>query len=117
MTPENIAALKEYFNLWLEAGEQAYSELAFTEEYSRNFAGLVNAMIGMRRGLDEQADASVRGRTSSPSPVSLTPSILPMPPGFAALSDAAPVEVGPSPRDEVHRQDKVRLYPLPGTGR
>ena len=110
MTPENIAALKEYFNHWLEAGEQAYAEVAFTEEYSRNFGGLVNALMGMRRGLDEQADVSVRGRTSSPSPVSLTPSILPMPPGFAGLSDAVPVEVGPSPRDEVHREGKVRLY-------
>ena len=26
------------------------------------------------------------------------------------MSDAVPVEVGPSPRDEVHREDKVRLY-------
>ena len=110
MTPENIAALKEYFNHWLEAGEQAYAEVAFTDEYSRNFGGLVNALMGMRRGLDEQADASVRGRASSPSPVSLTPSILPMPPGFAGLSDTAPVEVGPSARDEVYREDKVRLY-------
>ena len=94
MSPENITALKEYFNLWLEAGEQAYAEVAFTEEYSRNFGGLVNASIAMRRGLDEQADGF----------------ILPTPPGFAGLSDAVPVEVGPSPRDEVHREDKVRLY-------
>ena len=94
MTPENIDALKEYFNLWLQAGEQAYAEVAFTEEYSRNFGGLVNASIAMRRGLDEQADGFT----------------LPMPPGFAGLSDAVPVEVGPSPRDEVHREDKVRLY-------
>ena len=34
MTVENITALKEYFNLWLEAGEKAYAEVAFTEEYS-----------------------------------------------------------------------------------
>ena len=94
MNPENIAVLKECFNLWLEAGEQAYAELAFTEEYSRNFAGLVNAFLAMRRGLDEPPDGSA----------------LPSPPGFAGLSGAMPVEAGCSPRDEVRREDKVRLY-------
>ena len=94
MTPENIAELKEYFNLWLEAGEQAYAELAFTEEYSRNFAGLAHALLAMRRGLEHDA----QGFT------------LPAPPGFAGLSGVAPVEVGPSARDEVYREDKLRLY-------
>ena len=139
MTPENITALKEYFNLWLEAGEQAYAEIAFTEEYSRNFGGLVNALLSMRREMDGRgqdgrgqskitpvhADGRDDGRGQSKiTPVragsrdrddfTLTPYIppftLPTPPGFAALSDAAPIEVGPSPRDEVHREDKVRLY-------
>ena len=45
--------------------------------------------------------------TLTPSiPPSIPPHILPMPPGFAGLSDTVPVEVGPSPRDEVHREDK-----------
>ena len=138
MTPENIAALKEYFNHWLEAGEQAYAEVAFTDEYSRNFGGLVNALLSMRRELDGRGQSNItpagtgdrdngRGQskitpdradghdnedfTLTPSiPPSIPPHILPMPPGFAGLSDAVPVEVGPSPRDEVHREDKVRLY-------
>ncbi len=95
MTPENITALKEYFTLWLEAGEQAYTELAFTEEYSRNFAGLVQALLSMRRELDE------RGQ-SIPSDI--------LPPGFAARPGPVPVAVGPSARDEVYREDKLRLY-------
>ena len=90
LTPENVTELKEYFNLWLEAGEQAYAELAFTEEYSRKFAGLVHAFLSMRRELN--------------------PAVLPFPPGFAGRSDATPVDVGPSARDEVHREDKLRLY-------
>ena len=138
MTPENIAALKEYFNHWLEAGEQAYAEVAFTDEYSRNFGGLVNALLSMRRELDGRGQSDItpdragdrddgRGQskitpdradghdnedfTLTPSiPPSIPPHILPMPPGFAGLSDTVPVEVGPSPRDEVHREDKVRLY-------
>ena len=117
MTPENIDALKEYFTLWLEAGEQAYAEVAFTEEYSRNFGGLVNASIAMRRGLDGRGQSKITPDTAGgrdPDDFTLTPSIpphiLPMPPGFAGLSDAVPVEVGPSARDEVYREDKVRLY-------
>ena len=99
LSPDAIAALKEYFNLWLECGEQAYAELAFTEEYSRNFAGLVNAFLAMRRGLGDEAAGFD----------------LPLPPGFARPSgagpvDAGPVDVGPSARDEVYREDKVRLY-------
>ena len=99
LSPDAIAALKEYFNLWLECGEQAYAELAFTEEYSRNFAGMVNAFLSMRRGLGDEAAGFD----------------LPLPPGFARLSgagpvDAGPVDVGPSARDEVYREDKVRLY-------
>ena len=99
LSPDAIASLKEYFSLWLECGEQAYAEMAFTEEYSRNFAGLVNAVLAMRRG----SGAELAGFD------------LPLPPGFAGSSgagpvDAGPVDVGPSARDEVHREDKVRLY-------
>ncbi len=94
MITENIAELKEYFNLWLEAGEQAYAEIAFTDEYARNFAGLVNAFLAMRAELDAQPDGVA----------------LPGLPGFAGLPGATPVEVGPSARDEAHREDKVRLY-------
>ena len=94
LSPDAIAALKENFNLWLECGEQAYAELAFTEEYSRNFAGLVNAFLAMRGGLGDEA-----ARFD-----------LPLPPGFARPPGAGPVDVGPSARDEVYREDKVRLY-------
>ena len=94
LSPNAIAALKDYFNLWLECGEQAYAEMAFTEEYSRNFAGLVNAFLSMRRGLGDEAAGFD----------------LPLPPGFARPSGAAPVDVGPTARDEVYREDKVRLY-------
>ena len=94
LSPDAIAALKENFNLWLECGEQAYAELAFTEEYSRNFAGLVNAFLAMRGGLGDEA-----ARFD-----------LPLPPGFARPPGAGPVDVGPSARDEVYQEDKVRLY-------
>ena len=99
LSPDAIASLKEYFSLWLECGEKAYAEMAFTEEYSRNFAGLVNAILAMRRG----SGAGAAGFD------------LPLPPGFAGSSgagpvDVGPVDVGPSARDEVHREDKVRLY-------
>ena len=99
LSPDAIASLKEYFSLWLECGEQAYAEMAFTEEYSRNFAGLVNAVLATRRG----SGAELAGFD------------LPLPPGFTGSSgagpvDAGPVDVGPSARDEVHREDKVRLY-------
>ena len=94
LSPDAIAALKDYFNLWLECGEQAYAEMAFTEEYSRNFAGLVNAFLAMRGGLGDEAAGFD----------------LPLPPGFARPSGAAPVDVGPTARDEVYREDKVRLY-------
>ena len=94
LSPDSIAALKEYFNLWLECGEQAYAEIAFTEEYSRNFAGLVNAFMAMRRPLaDELAGFNPQ-----------------LPRDFAKLAHTVPVDVGPSPRDEVYRADKVRLY-------
>ena len=94
LSPDAIAALKDYFNLWLECGEQAYAEMAFTEEYSRNFAGLVNAFLSMRSGLGDEAAGFD----------------LPLPPGFAKPPGAAPVDVGPSARDGVYREDKVRLY-------
>ncbi len=99
LSPDSIASLKEYFSLWLECGEQAYAEMAFTEEYSRNFGGLVNAVLAMRR----ESGAGAAGFD------------LPLPPGFAGSSgagqvDAGPVDVGPSARDEVYREDKVRLY-------
>ena len=113
MIPENIAALKEYFNLWLEAGEQAYAEVAFTEEYSRNFGGLVNAFLAMRRGQDGRGQSKItpaRAGGRDHDDFTLTPYILPMPPGFAGLSGNVPVEVGPSARDEVYREDKLRLY-------
>ena len=86
--------MKEHFNLWLECGEQAYAELAFTEEYSRNFAALVNASMAMRRSLAEE----------------LAGCNLQMPQDFAKLTHTTPVDVGPSARDEVYRDDKVRLY-------
>ena len=90
MTTENFTALKEYYNLWLECGEETYAELAFTEEFSRNFGGLVNASLAMQQPL-----------------AGFTP---PLPPGFAELADAVPVDVGPSARDEVYREDRIRLY-------
>ena len=126
MSTENIAALKEYFNLWLEAGEQAYTELAFTEEYSRNFAGLVHALLSMRRELDESGQSNTtptgadgrgkitpdRAGSRDPDDFTLAPFIPPaiLPPGFAARLGAASVEVGASARDEVYREDKLRLY-------
>ena len=94
MTAENIAALKEYYNLWLECGEETYAEMAFTEEYSRNFGGLVNAAIAMGRPLAGEL-------------AGFTP---PVPPGFAKLAGTVPVDVGPSARDEVYREDRIRLY-------
>ena len=94
MTAENIAALKEYYNLWLECGEETYAEMAFSEEYSRNFGGLVNATMAMGRPLAGEL-------------AGFTP---PVPPGFAKLAGTVPVDVGPSARDEVYREDKTRLY-------
>ena len=94
MTTENFTALKEYFNLWFECGEESYAEIAFTEEYSRNFGGLVNAALAMQR-------------LQTGEPPRFTP---PVPPGFAELADTVPVEVGPSARDEVYREDGIRLY-------
>ena len=91
---ENIAALKEYYNLWLECGEEAYAELAFTEEFARNFGGLVNAAVELQQPLAGEL-------------AGFTP---PVPPGFAELADTVPVDVGPSARDEVYREDRIRLY-------
>ena len=73
MPTENIDALKEYFTLWLEAGEQAYAEVAFTAEYSRNFGGLVNAFLAMRRA---RRMAGVRVKSPRSVPVVAIPMIL-----------------------------------------
>ena len=108
MTTDNFTALKEYYNLWLECGEEAYAELAFTEEFSRNFGGLVNAALAMQQPLAGEQS----GFTPAMPPYfgelsGLTPSI---PPGFAELAGQVPVDVGPSAREEVYSEDRIKLY-------
>lgn len=56
-----ISSLRELYDLWVDAAEQAYVELVRTEEYSRSYGHLVNSMMAYkqqgRRMLDDALDA------------------------------------------------------------
>lgn len=58
---EAITSLRELYDLWVEAAEEAYAEYVFTEEYSDAYARLVNALMAVKhhgqRVIDEALGA------------------------------------------------------------
>ncbi len=112
MSADKIEALKQLYSLWLESGEKAYSELAFTEEYSRNFADMVNLFMTFRQQFDAGiADFNREMTPAIPAGVGIQSNYTsPLPHGFATLADLSKINVSVSASEVVYQQDKVKLY-------
>lgn len=45
---EAITSLRQVYDLWVDAGEEAYGEFVFSEDYSRLYGRLVNALMALK---------------------------------------------------------------------
>ncbi len=57
---EKISSLRQLFDLWVDAGEEAYSEIAFSPEYRRIYGDLVNTMMVVRQGIQKMLERKAR---------------------------------------------------------
>ena len=55
-TPES---LREFYNLWVDCGEDAYAEQAGTPEFTRAQAGLVNTLLAVKRQEQKMVDEAL----------------------------------------------------------
>jgi polyhydroxyalkanoate synthase subunit PhaE len=58
-TGQEITSLREVYDLWVDAGEAAYSELVSTEEYAAIYGRLVNALMALKRHSQNLVDEAV----------------------------------------------------------
>jgi len=58
-TGQEITSLREVYDLWVDAGEAAYSELVLTEEYAAIYGGLVNALMALKHHSQHLVDEAV----------------------------------------------------------
>jgi class III poly(R)-hydroxyalkanoic acid synthase PhaE subunit len=54
-----IESARALFDLWIDAAEEAWSELALTTEYRENYGRLVNALMQLRGGFQREAEVAV----------------------------------------------------------
>lgn len=57
-TPETF---REFYNLWVDAGEEAYSDAAMTEAFTRAQARLVNTLMAVKRQEQRMVDEVLSG--------------------------------------------------------
>lgn len=57
-TPET---LREFYNLWVDAGEEAYADAAMSAEFTRAQAGLVNTLMAVKRQEQRMVDEVLSG--------------------------------------------------------
>lgn len=53
LSGRQITTLRQFYDLWMESQQDAYSEIVFTEEHSQNFAGLVNSFMALKKHVSE----------------------------------------------------------------
>ena len=58
-TGQEITSLREVYDLWVDAGEAAYSELVLTEEYAAIYGRLVNALMALKHHSQQLVDEVV----------------------------------------------------------
>jgi class III poly(R)-hydroxyalkanoic acid synthase PhaE subunit len=58
-TGQEITSLREVYDLWVDAGEAAYSEFVLTEEYAALYGRLVNALMALKHHSQNLMDEAV----------------------------------------------------------
>jgi len=58
-TGQEITSLREAYDLWVDAGEAAYSERVLTEEYAAIYGRLVNALMALKHHSQHLVDEAV----------------------------------------------------------
>jgi polyhydroxyalkanoate synthesis regulator phasin len=58
-TGQEITSLREVYDLWVDAGEAAYSEFVLTEEYAAIYGRLVNALMALKHHSQHLVDEAV----------------------------------------------------------
>ncbi|KAF1693700.1 poly(R)-hydroxyalkanoic acid synthase subunit PhaE [Pseudoxanthomonas koreensis] len=53
---KRLESARALFDLWIDAAEEAWAELAFTEEYRHAYGELTNAMMRLRLGLQREVE-------------------------------------------------------------
>ena len=56
---EKLSTLREVYNLWVDCGEAAYAEFAFSDEYSQIYARLVNSLMALKKNSRDQLDQTI----------------------------------------------------------
>jgi hypothetical protein len=56
---QEITSLREVYDLWVDAGEAAYSEFVLTEEYAAIYGRLVNALMALKHHSQNLVDEAV----------------------------------------------------------
>jgi polyhydroxyalkanoate synthase subunit PhaE len=56
---QEITRLREVYDLWVDAGEAAYSEFVLTEEYAAIYGRLVNALMALKHHSQNLVDEAV----------------------------------------------------------
>ncbi|MGQ0592055.1 MAG: class III poly(R)-hydroxyalkanoic acid synthase subunit PhaE [Gammaproteobacteria bacterium] len=58
-TGQEITSLREVYDLWVDAGEAAYSECVLTKEYAAIYGRLVNALMALKHHSQNLVDEAV----------------------------------------------------------
>ena len=53
---KRLESARALFDLWIEAAEEAWAELAFTDEYRKAYGEMTNAMMRVRLGLQGEVE-------------------------------------------------------------
>lgn len=51
-----VASARALFDLWIDAAEEAYAEIALSPEFRQVYGALVNAQMGLRNGIQKEVE-------------------------------------------------------------
>lgn len=56
---ETISSLREAYDVWVDAGEAAFADFAFSDEYSRAYGHMVNSLMAIKRHARQTVDETL----------------------------------------------------------
>jgi len=60
LSGKKIKTLKQLYDLWIEAQEDAYAEIVFTEGYAKKFAELINSYMSFRKQAGSVSETALK---------------------------------------------------------
>lgn len=101
-----LTSARALFDLWIDAAEEAYAQIALSPEFRKVYGELVNAQMRMRAGVQEEVEhvCAMFGMPTRTEIDSAHRKIVELERAVRRLRDAAPEPVEAAPRDTSSKQ-------------